>query len=103
MSLRRGPSWSDWDFGFLEERPGSLDAADLHARLTVATASDQVDLADLATASALLRSRGARDGVVLLERPAGTFGRFQPDAVRFWCDAGPVIRAAQSGVLASLG
>jgi len=41
--------------------------------------------------------------VPLVERPAGTFGRFQLDAVRFWCDAGPVIRAAQSDVLASLG
>ena len=75
----------------------------MRVRLTVVTASNHVDLADLATTSALLRFRAARDGVPLVERPSGTFRRFQLEAVRFWCDAGPVIRAAHADVLASLG
>ncbi len=91
---------SDWDFGYLAE--DRLDPAALHARLTVAVGTDAVDLVDLARASALLRFRAARDGVPLLERPAGVFVEFQLDAVRFWCDAGPVIRAAQADVLAAL-
>lgn len=92
---------SDWDFGFLADN--GLDAAALRARLTVAMGTDAVDLVDLASASALLRFRVARDGVVLFERPTGAFRRFQLEAVRFWCDAGPVIRAAHDEVLAALG
>jgi predicted nucleotidyltransferase len=91
---------SDWDFGYLTD--DRLDPATLHARLTVAVATDAVDLVDLAGASALLRFRTARDGVPLFERPAGAFEEFQLDAVQFWCDAGPVIRAAQADVLAAL-
>lgn len=91
---------SDWDFGYLAD--DRLDPATLHARLTVAVETDAVDLVDLAGASALLRFRTARDGVPLFERPTGAFGEFQLDAVRFWCDAGPVIRAAQADVLAAL-
>jgi hypothetical protein len=41
--------------------------------------------------------------VVLVERRDGTFREFQLEAVLFWCDAGPVIRAAQNDVLAALG
>jgi len=92
---------SDWDFGYLAD--DRLDPAALHARLTVAVETDAVDLVYLASASALLRFRAAKDGVPLFERPAGAFGEFQLDAVRFWCDAGPVIRAAQADVLAALG
>jgi hypothetical protein len=33
----------------------------------------------------------------------GAFLDFRLEAVRFWCEAGPVIRAAQADVLASLG
>jgi predicted nucleotidyltransferase len=91
---------SDWDFGYLAD--DRLDPAALHARLTVAVGTDAVDLVDLAGASALLRFRAARDGVPLFDRPAGGFEEFQLDAVRFWCDAGPVIRAAQVDVLAAL-
>jgi hypothetical protein len=61
-----------------------------------------VDLVDLAGAGALLRFRAARDGVLVLERRHDAFLDFRLDAVRFWCDAGPVIRAAQADVLASL-
>ncbi|MGH3980564.1 MAG: type VII toxin-antitoxin system MntA family adenylyltransferase antitoxin [Pseudonocardiaceae bacterium] len=95
-----GPQ-SDWDFGYLAGEP--LDPTGLLARLTMAVGTDAVDLVDLSGASALLRFRAARDGVVLLERPAGAFAEFQLEAVRFWCDAGPVIRAAQVDVLAALG
>ncbi len=91
---------SDWDFAYLacEE----TDIAALLTKLTMAVGTDAVDLVDLAGASALLRFRAARDGVVLFERPAGVFLDFQLDAVQFWCDAGPVIRAAQTDVLAAL-
>ncbi len=92
---------SDWDFGFLAD--DGLDVALLHARLTVAVGTDAVDLVDLARASALLRFRAARDGVLLFEAAEAEFHRFQLEAVRFWCDAGPVIRAAHEDILAALG
>lgn len=91
---------SDWDLGYLAD--DRLDPAALLLRVTMVVGTDAVDLADLADASALLRFRAARDGVPLFERPAGAFCEFQLDAVRFWCDAGPVIRAAQADVLAAL-
>lgn len=91
---------SDWDFGYLADE--AFDPEVLHLRLTMALGSDAVDLVDLARASALLRFRAASDGVVLVQRWEGVFELFQLDAVRFWCDAGPVIRAAQSDVLAAL-
>ena len=90
---------ADWDIGIV----GAADIAGLAAELTTALGTDDVDLVHLDRASALLRFRAARDGVPLLERPAGSFERFQLEAVRFWCDAGPVIRAAQDDVLAALG
>ena len=92
---------SDWDFAYLADQ--QLDPTELLAKLTVAVGTAAVDLVDLSTASALLRFRAARDGVALLERPPGAFLRFRLEAVRFWCDAGPVIRAAQADVLAALG
>ena len=92
---------SDWDFAYLAD--GQLDPTELLAKLTVAVGTDAVDLADLTTASALLRFRAASDGVALLERPPGAFLQFRLEAVRFWCDAGPVIRTAQADVLAALG
>lgn len=94
-----GPD-ADWDIAILTD--GSTDPAALTAALTGVLRTDAVDVVDLARASALLRYRAARDGVPLLERPAGAFERFQLEAVRFWCDAGPVIRAAQDAVLAAL-
>ncbi|MQA15690.1 MAG: hypothetical protein GEV09_16460 [Pseudonocardiaceae bacterium] len=91
---------SDWDFAYLAD-PGT-DIAVVLTELSVAVGTDAVDLVDLAGASALLRFRAARDGVVLFENRAGAFRDFQLDAVHFWCDAGPVIRAAQADVLAAL-
>jgi predicted nucleotidyltransferase len=95
-----GPD-SDWDFGVLTD--GTTDLAALAAALTSLLGTDAVDLVDLRRASALLRYRTARDGVVLIEQREGAFREFQLEAVHFWCDAGPVIRAAQADVLAELG
>lgn len=91
---------ADWDVGVLADGP--LDLAALAADLSAILDTDAVDVVDLRRASALLRFRAARDGVVLLERPAGAFEEFQIEAAQFWCDAGPVIRAAQDDVLAEL-
>lgn len=91
---------ADWDVGVLGT---DLDLAALTAALTAVLHTDAVDVVDLARTSALLRYRAARDGVALLERPGGTFLEFRLDAVRYWCDAGPVIRVAQEAVLAALG
>ena len=62
--------------------------------------SDAVDVADLSVANGLLRFCATRDGVALLEEPPGEFLAFRLEAVRFWCDAGPVIRAAYDDDLA---
>lgn len=95
-----GPD-SDWDFGVLGD--GTTDLAIAASRLTRLVGTDAVDVVDLATASALLRYRAARDGVVLFESRDGAFEEFQLDAVGFWCDAGWVIRRAQNDVLEALG
>jgi predicted nucleotidyltransferase len=92
---------SDWDFGVLADERTDLGA--VMATLTEVVGTDSVDLVELHRASALLRYRAARDGLPLLERPEGTFLRFQLEAVQFWCDAEPVIRRAQDDVLAALG
>lgn len=92
---------SDWDFGVLTD--GTADLAALVTELTSALRTEAVDLVELERASALLRYRAARDGVVVLETDADAFQQFQLDAVGFWCDAGPVIRSAQDDVLAALG
>lgn len=92
---------SDWDFAVLTD--GTTDLTSLSAVLTRLLGTDAVDVVDLQRASAVLRYRAARDGVVLVERRGGAFEEFQLEAVRFWCDAGPVIRAAQDDVLAALG
>lgn len=95
-----GPT-SDWDIGVVTD--GGVDLAALTADLTSALGTDAVDVGDLGRASALLRYRAARDGVALLERAPDAFLEFRIEATRFWCDAGPVIRAAQERVLADLG
>jgi predicted nucleotidyltransferase len=88
---------SDWDFGFL----GSPDVGRLSARLVEMVGTDAVDVVDLAGASALLRFRAGADGVLIAGDPA-EFLRFRLQATQFWCDAGPVIRAAHDALLASL-
>jgi predicted nucleotidyltransferase len=91
---------SDWDVGY-RAGPG-FDVGGLVADLTRLLGTDAVDAVDLAAASAVLRFRSARDGRVLYERTDGEFERFQQEAVRFWCDAGPVVRRAQDDLLAAL-
>ncbi len=92
---------SDWDIGVLAGE--SPDLLGLAADIAAIVGTDAIDVVDLRTATALLRFRAARDGVALVERPAGAFEAFQLAAAQFWCDAGPVIRAAQEDVLAALG
>lgn len=93
---------SDWDLGVLAADHRRPDLAGLGAAIVQALGTERVDVVDLRVASALLRYRAARDGVVLLEREEHAFSRFRTAAVLFWCDAGPVIRAAQDTVLARL-
>ncbi|WP_433503862.1 type VII toxin-antitoxin system MntA family adenylyltransferase antitoxin [Pseudonocardia halophobica] len=91
---------SDWDLGVL-----SSDGADLASLVTLLVdtlGTEAVDVVDLGRASALLRYRAARDGITLVERTPGVVERFRVDATIYWCDAGPVIRAAQAGLLADL-
>ena len=91
---------SDWDLGVLG---ADADTPALVTAVVDAVGTDAVDVADLDRSSALLRYRAARDGVALFEARPGEFERFRLEAVLFWCDAGPVIRAAHTDVLASLG
>ncbi|MCD2196138.1 nucleotidyltransferase domain-containing protein [Actinomycetospora endophytica] len=93
-----GPT-SDWDLGYL----GDADPAALIAAAAQLLATDAVDVVDLARAGAVLRFRAARDGIALIERSDEAFLRFRIEAIIFWCDAGPVIRAAHADVLADLG
>jgi predicted nucleotidyltransferase len=92
---------SDWDFGMLAD--DGTDPATVLDALTQVLGTDSVDLVELRRASALLRYRAARDGVLLLEQPAGEFVNFKIEASQYWCDVGPVVRAAQDAVLKALG
>jgi len=94
-------SVSDWDFAYLAD--ASFDPAALVARLVAAGDSERVDLADLSRASGLLRYRCARDGVIVYERDAGAFERFQLRAIAFWLDMAPVVRAELDARLERLG
>jgi hypothetical protein len=49
-----------------------------------------------------VRFRAARDAVVLFEVSDGVFARFWFDAVSYWCDMGPIIRAGYEDLLAEL-
>jgi predicted nucleotidyltransferase len=92
---------SDWDIGVLADDLPDLLA--LTADIAAIVGTDAVDVVDLRTASALLRFRAARDGIALIERSSEAFEAFQLEATEFWCDVGPVIRAAQEAVLSDLG
>lgn len=91
---------SDWDVGYLGD---DVDPGALHSALTAVLGTDAVDVVDLARAGALLRFNAADTGVVLFEDRRGRHERFWLEAVHFWCDAGPMIRAAYDDVLAGLG
>jgi len=89
---------SDWDFGYLG---ATVDTAGLVAGIVEALGTDRIDLVDLDRASGLLRFRAARDGVMVFagaERDA----RFRLEAIRFWCDAAPVLERGYQAVLQNL-
>lgn len=92
---------SDWDFAYLADP--EVDIGLLYADLAAVLATDDVDLVDLATAGGLIRYRIARDGIVVFEAERGSFDKFWFDAVSFWCDAAPVLRAGYQSVLNGLG
>jgi predicted nucleotidyltransferase len=91
---------SDWDFGYLAS--ARLDAAGLLAALVETTGSDRIDLVDLQRAGGLLRYRAARDGQVVYESQPGVADAFRLEAVRFWCEAAPVLQRGYEAVLAEL-
>ncbi|MGF1662931.1 MAG: nucleotidyltransferase domain-containing protein [Kineosporiaceae bacterium] len=93
---------SDWDFGVLADPDHAVDLARLAADLMALVGSDDVDVVDLARASAVLRRDAASVGVVLVERQAGAFLGFALEAVTFWCDVEPVLRRAHAEVLRSV-
>lgn len=92
---------SDLDLGYLAG--GGFDPGAAHAALTAAAGRDDLDLVDLRRASAVLRFRAARDGVVLFEREPEAFLDFAEEAVRFYTDAGWVLARARREVLEALG
>ncbi len=92
---------SDWDLAYVAA-PG-VDLGLLYADLASVLATDHVDLVDLSSAGGLIRYRVARDGVVVFEAEAGTFAKFWFEAVSFWCDAAPVLRAGYQSILEGLG
>lgn len=92
---------SDWDLGYIGS--AAFDPDGLLGALVDAVGSDRIDLVDLTRAGGLLRFRAARDGRPLFEADAGAFGRFWFEAVSFWCDVEPIVRAGYARVLADLG
>jgi predicted nucleotidyltransferase len=91
---------SDVDIAYLgDER---LDRDGFLIDLVRTLGIERVDLVDLDRAGGLVRFRVARDGIVAFEARPDAFTRFWLEAVHFWCDAGPVIRAGYDDVLAEL-
>lgn len=91
---------SDWDIGYLAD--DRLDRDHLMTDLVRVLDTEHVDVVDLDRAGGLVRFRAARDGVVVFEAMPDAFARFWVEAVRFWCDAGPLIRAGYDDLLAEL-
>jgi predicted nucleotidyltransferase len=94
---------SDWDLGYLADAAGGFDPDALLLALVTELGTDRVDLVDLARAGALVRMRAASEGRPLHERRPGVFADFRQEAVRFWCDIEPLLRAGYANVLARLG
>lgn len=82
---------SDWDFGYLAE--SNFDPLLLLTDITLLLKTDKVDLVNLSKANGLLRFRVAKDGSVIYQKNGGEYEKFWLQAVHFWCDAGPIIRA----------
>jgi predicted nucleotidyltransferase len=91
---------SDWDFAYHAD--SSLDEFALRARLADCLRTNEIDLLNLDRAGGLVRYRAARDGQLLFERRPGEFERFRLEAIRFWLDAAPAIRAGYANVLESV-
>jgi predicted nucleotidyltransferase len=92
---------SDWDFAYLAG-PG-FDPDDLLARLVLLLDTDRIDLVDLRRANGLLRYRAAAEGRPSFQSGPDVFERFWFEAVSFWCDMGPIIRAGYEEILQGLG
>ena len=93
-------SHSDWDLGYLAS--GELDAAELHAGIVEALGDDRVDLVDLERTSGQLRYRTAGDGRTLFERTPQRVERFRLEAIAYWLDMAPIIRAEYGARLEKL-
>lgn len=91
---------SDWDLGYLGDE--SHDRERLLAELVAATGTEAIDLVDLDRAGGLVRFRAARDAVVVFQAADELFARFWFDAVSYWCDMGPIIRAGYDDLLTEL-
>jgi len=91
---------SDWDLGYLAS--GELDPGDLHARIVEVLGDERVDLVDLARAGGQLRYRAAGDGRAIFERTPGSAERFRLEAIAYWLDMAPVIRAEYEARLESI-
>lgn len=91
---------SDWDFAYLGDERVYPFA--LHADLTDLLGTNDVDLADLDSASGLLRYRAALNGIVIYEARAGVFHDFAVKAATFCYDARPAIEAGNRRLLARL-
>lgn len=89
---------SDWDFAFLGT--ANTDPAAVAADLSLLVGTDRLDIVDLARASGVLRYHAARDGQMVFADHPETFERFWWEAVDFWCDAEPTLRAAYAAMLA---
>jgi len=91
---------SDWDFGYIAK--SDFDPLELHTELILCLGTDHVDLVNLSRTTGQLRYRVAKDGKKLFERQKGAYETFWIQAVDFWCDAGPIIRAEYDALLRRL-
>jgi uncharacterized protein len=101
-SRARGDSHpgSDWDFGYLAGP--ELDFYALLARLVLLLGTDRIDLVNLNRTNGLLRFRVAAEGKTLFESSGGVFESFAVEAISYWCDMGPIIRAGYEEILKGL-
>ena len=91
---------SDWDFAALSATNEQLDS--VRVALSLVLQTDQLDVADLSRAGALVRHRIAAEGRLLYEAVPGSFLEFQLAATQFWCDIEPVLRRVHSEILQEL-
>jgi len=96
----RSDSDSDWDLGFLANN--AVDQEALRESMVEILSAPKVDLVELNRSNGLLCYFVAAEGVLIYERLPGAFMDFREAAVRFWCDAEPVLNRAYEEVLAKL-